>query len=302
MNQFYGEIIALSTAFCWTITAVAFEFAGKRIGSLTMNLLRLLMAFFMYAVYSVIVYGTVFPAGFAGDSWMWLILSGLVGFVIGDLLLFQAYVDIGARVSLVIMSLWPAMTAFLAWVFLGERMRAFDLLGLFLVTSGIVLVILSGNRANRKQGSLKKAIPVTGILLALGGAFGQAGGMVLSKVGMGDHDPFAASYIRVIAGVIGFSAIFFITGRWKKLFASLKDGKAVGATTIGAVMGPFLGVSLSLMAIQYTSTGVASSIMAINPVLIIPLSVAFFKEKVSWGEVAGALIAVAGVVMFFIQS
>lgn len=298
---YFGELIALLTAFCWTGTAIAFEYAGKRIGSLTMNLIRLLMAFVFYAVYSLIVYGSLVPVGFEPEAWMWLVLSGLVGFVLGDWLLFQAYVDIGARISLVIMSLWPAMAAFLAWIFLGETLSYTDLLGLLLVTSGIAMVILGGKRKRKKGAEFaRKAVPVAGILMALGGAFGQAGGMVLSKVGMGDHDPFSASYIRVIAGTIGFSLLFTVMRRWNRVGPAIRDIKAMGATASGAFIGPFLGVSFSLMAIQHTSTGVASSIMAINPILIIPLSIAFFKEKVSYMEVLGALAAVGGVLLFFI--
>ncbi len=299
---YFGEFIALLTAVCWTLTAIAFEYAGKRIGSLTMNLLRLLMAFVFYAGYSVIVYGEIFPAGFSMSSWGWLALSGLVGFVLGDWLLFQAYVDIGARISLVIMSLWPAMAAFLAWVFLGERMAVNDLFGLVMVTSGIAMVILAGKRSRKKHKGedAHNRVPLKGILMALGGAFGQAGGMVLSKIGMQNHDPFSASYIRVIAGTLGFTLLFTLTRRWKRFIPAIKDLKAIGATSAGAFIGPFLGVSFSLMAIQHTSTGIASSIMAINPILIIPLSVLFFKEKVHWQEVVGATVAVGGVIMFFL--
>ncbi|MDD2324196.1 MAG: DMT family transporter, partial [Bacteroidales bacterium] len=259
MMNYLGEFAALVTALCWTGTAIAFEFAGKRIGSFTMNFLRLILAFLFYAVYSLWVHGSFFPMNFPVESWMWLILSGLVGFVLGDWLLFQAYVDIGARISLVIMSLWPAMAAFLAWFFLGERMRFTDLLGLILVTAGIAIVIVSGKDFRKdKNGVRKKALPVLGILMALGGAFGQAGGMVLSKVGMQDHDPFSSSYIRVIAATLGFGVLFTVTGRWKRLRAALSDSRAMTATTVGAFIGPFLGVSFSLLAIQHTSTGVAS--------------------------------------------
>lgn len=143
-------------------------------------------------------------------------------------------------------------------------------------------------------------MPVRGVFLAIGGAVGQAVGMVFSKIGMQDHDAFSSSYIRVISAVIGFALVFTFTRRWKKLFVAFTDIKAVAVTSIGAFVGPFLGVSLSLLAIQYTATGVASTIMAINPILIIPLSVIFFKEKVTWKEVVGAVVTVAGVMMFFI--
>ena len=299
--RYYGEFMALLTAFCWTGTAIAFEFAGKRIGSLSMNFIRLLMAFVFYIGYSAIMFGTIFPVGFSLESWRWLALSGLVGFVIGDFFLFQSFVDIGARTSLVIMSMWPAIAALLAWMFLGEKMTLLDWTGLIMVTTGIVVVISSSKDGRVKRTSKKKiSMPVRGVFLAIGGAVGQAVGMVFSKIGMQDHDAFSSSYIRVIAAVIGFALVFTFTKRWKKLFTAFTDIKAVAVTSMGAFVGPFLGVSFSLLAIQYTSTGVASTIMAINPILIIPLSVIFFKEKVTWKEVVGAFVSVAGVTMFFI--
>jgi len=299
--RYYGEFMALLTAFCWTGTAIAFEFAGKRIGSLSMNFIRLLMAFVFYIGYSAIMFGTIFPVGFSLESWGWLALSGLVGFVIGDFFLFQSFVDIGARTSLVIMSMWPAIAALLAWMFLGEKMTLLDWTGLIMVTTGIVVVISSSKDGRVKRTSKKKiSMPVRGVFLAIGGAVGQAVGMVFSKIGMQDHDAFSSSYIRVIAAVIGFALVFTFTKRWKKLFTAFTDIKAVAVTSMGAFVGPFLGVSFSLLAIQYTSTGVASTIMAINPILIIPLSVIFFKEKVTWKEVVGAFVSVAGVTMFFI--
>lgn len=299
--RYYGELMALITAFCWTGTAIAFEFAGKRIGSLSMNFIRLIIAFIFYVAYSAIMCGSVFPVGFSLESWGWLALSGLVGFVIGDFFLFQAFVDIGARTALVIMSMWPAIAALLAWLFLGEKMSLLDWSGLIMVTTGIVIVISSSKDGRVKRKSKKKlSMPVRGVFLAFGGAVGQAVGMVFSKIGMMDQDAFSASYIRVIAATIGFALLFTFTKRWQKLFTAFKDVKAVSITSLGAFGGPFLGVSFSLMAIQYTATGVASTIMAINPILIIPLSVIFFKEKVTWKEVAGAIISVTGVMMFFI--
>ena len=299
--RYYGEFMALLTAFCWTGTAIAFEFAGKRIGSLTMNFIRLIIAFIFYVGYSTIIFGTAFPVGFSLESWGWLALSGLVGFVIGDFMLFQAFVDIGARTSLVIMSMWPAIAALLAWLFLGEKMNLLDWTGLTMVTAGIVIVISSSKDGRvKRKGKKKLSMPVRGVFLAIGGAVGQAVGMVFSKIGMQDQDAFSSSYIRVIAATVGFALLFTFTNRWRKLFTAFKDVKAVAITSLGAFAGPFLGVSFSLMAIQYTATGVASTIMAINPILIIPLSVIFFKEKVTWKEVAGAIITVAGVMMFFI--
>ncbi|HAN18478.1 MAG: hypothetical protein A2X13_08790 [Bacteroidetes bacterium GWC2_33_15] len=300
-----GEFAALLTAVFWTITALAFESASKKVGSLSTNLIRLFMAFIFIGIYGLFSRGHFIPVGASTHNWVWLSLSGLVGFVLGDLFLFQAYVVVGARVSMLIMSLTPPITAFIGWIVMGEKLTAQNFLGMFLTLFGIILVLFDrqprvdeeNNTNGRKK--VKLIYPIFGILLAFGGALGQAGGLVLSKYGMKDYDPFAATQIRVITGVLGFALIFIITRKWSRLVDAVKNKKAMSRLGIGAFFGPFLGVSFSLLAVKHTTTGIASTIMAIVPVLIIPPAVIFFKDKLTLKEVIGAVIAVSGVILFF---
>ena len=305
-----GEYAALLTAIFWTITGIAFESAGKKVGSLSTNLIRLFLAFIFIGIYSQITRGSFIPFDASAHNWMWLSLSGLVGFVIGDLLLFEAYVVIGSRISMLIMSLTPPITALLGWLIMGEVLTPMNFLGMFLTLLGIMLVVLdkpknqkSKNTETQELKSSKNKIklnyPIAGILLAFGGAVGQGTGLVLSKFGMQDFDPFAATQIRVITGFVGFSILFFIMRRWKKVFEAIKNKQAMSRLSIGAFFGPFLGVSFSLLSIKYTTTGVASTIMAIVPVLIIPPAVIFFKERVTVKEIIGSIVAVGGVALFF---
>lgn len=299
-----GEYAALLTAVFWTITAIAFESAGKKVGSLSTNLIRLFLAFIFIGTYSQITRGSFIPLDASLHNWMWLSLSGLVGFVIGDLLLFEAYVVIGSRISMLIMSLTPPITAFFGWLILGEVLSPRNMLGMILTLFGIMLVVIdrkskSKNPEEKKNKRIKLSYPIAGILLAFGGAVGQGGGLVLSKLGMQDFDPFAATQIRVITGFVGFAILFVFMKRWKKVIEAIKNRDAMKRLSIGAFFGPFLGVSFSLLSVQHTTTGVASTIMAIVPVLIIPPAVIFFKEKITIKEVIGSLIAVGGVILFF---
>jgi drug/metabolite transporter (DMT)-like permease len=160
--------------------------------------------------------------------------------------------------------------------------------------------LLSETTKKRKSNKLRFTYPLAGLLLAFGGAAGQATGLVLSKYGMGDYDAFAATQIRVITGLAGFIFIYTIMGRWKRLLPAIKNKPAMKSLTIGAFFGPFLGVSFSLLAVKYTSSGIAATIMSIVPVLIIPFSVLMFKEKITPREVLGAFVAMAGVALFFL--
>lgn len=291
-----GELAALGTAFCWTITALAFETASRKVGSVAVNIIRLVMALVLLSIFSWFTRGMFFPTDASSYTWFWLILSGLVGFVIGDLFLFEAFTLIGSRLSMLIMTLVPPITAITGWMLLSEQMTWFNILGMTLTISGIALVIFQ----RQTKGGQKVSYPVKGLFFAFLGAAGQAIGYVLSKFGMGDFNPFAATQIRVIAGIIGFAILVSFFKRWKAVYAALPQRKPMMLMLLGATFGPFIGVSLSLLAAQHTSTGIASTIMAITPILLIPTTFFFFKQSVSWKEIAGAIISVVGVSLFFI--
>jgi drug/metabolite transporter (DMT)-like permease len=167
---------------------------------------------------------------------------------------------------------------------------------MFISVSGIAIVILVRGSNEKK---VKFSHPVKGLLFAFIGALGQAFGLIFSKFGMGSYNAFAATQIRIIAALIGFALVITFSKYWGKLFEGLKDYKALGQITIGSIFGPFLGVSLSLLAVQYTATGVASTIMSISRILIIPVSIMVFKEKVSFKEILGAFITIVGVALLF---
>ena len=297
MVSHLGELAALGTAGCWTVTSMAFEAAGKRIGSLAVNLIRLVLALGFLTIYCALVRGRALPSDADGHQWLWLSVSGLVGFTVGDLCLFRALVLVGARVSMLIMSLVPPMTALIGWLLMGEVLGGLDWAGMAITVTGVGWVVLE--RKPAPAGTAGRHVPA-GVLLALAGAAGQAVGLVLSKYGMGDYDPFAATQIRVTAGLAGFALLFGLIGWWPKVAAGLRNRPAMVRTALGAFFGPFLGVSLSLLAIQHTETGVASTIMAIVPVLIIPPAVLIFHERINLRAILGAAMAVAGVALLFL--
>jgi drug/metabolite transporter (DMT)-like permease len=304
-----GALAALGTAFAWTFTAIAFEYAGKRIGSLLLNFLRLVVGFLFLGAYGLIARGSFVPLDASPAAWLWLGASGLVGFVLGDLFLFQAFIDIGSRLSMLVYATAPIFTSILGFAVFGERLSAFGAAGMALTLGGIAFVVL-GKRGGEAAGSQTAAAPYAhrtrGILLALLATVGQAGGLVLGKLGAGsvgsgtEINAFAGTQIRVIAGIIGFAVVLSFARSWGGLLPSLKDKKAVASLSLGAFLGPFLGVSLSLLAVQSGNTGIASAIMSIVPVLIIAPSAIVFKEKVTPREVIGSVAAVAGVFLLFL--
>ena len=287
-----GEFAALLTAACWTVCALVFEKAGRRVGSLTVNIIRIFLAILFLGITTQITRGMFFPVDATMYNWVWLGISGVIGFFLGDLFLFKSYTMIGSRTSQLVMSLAPMFTALIGWMFLAEMLSWKSIIGMTICVSGIMLAIAGKG--------LQLNISTKGLLFALGGAIGQGLGLVLSKKGMGDFDPIASTQIRAIFGFLCFALLVTFLRRWGQIFRSTKDLKSVQLISIGAVFGPFIGVSLSLFAVQHTSAGIAATLMALTPILIIVPSAIMFKEKITAQQVIGAVISMVGASVFFI--
>ncbi len=297
-----GEFSALLTAIFWTFTALAFTQAGKKIGSLSVNFWRLVVGIVFICSFSFIRFNSFFPQDIDLKGWFWLGLSGFIGVFLGDLFLFKAFTITGPRIALLIMSIAPPIAALLSWIIFGVSLDAIDFIGMGVTIFGISLVILTRpiNKGG-EQTKIKLRHDTNGIIFALFGAIGQASGLVMSKVGLqSTSNPFFATQIRLFAGVFGFILLITWLKRWNPIISSLKNYKAIGILSIGSFFGPFLGISLSLVAIQYANPGIVQTITSITPVLIIPFSVWFFKEKITIREVIGAIIAVGGITLFFV--
>lgn len=296
--MYIGELAALGTAFCWVASSTSFEYSGKKVGTLVLNLMRLIVSFVIITVINYFITSGFKNLNLTSDSVRALALSGFIGFVIGDMFLFQAFIEIGARISMLIMALAPPITAILGYFLLKESLTAFQILGMVVTILGIALVILG-----KEKGTSKVVMrhPLKGIIFAFIGAIGQGLGLIYSKIGVADLNPFVATEIRIFTGILCFMVIITATKNWTNFAGAFKNRSAMAGITVGSLFGPVIGVSLSLMAVKYTSAAVASTLMAIVPVIIIPVSIFIFKEKIARKEMFGAVIGVLGVAIMFIK-
>ena len=292
LQSHVGEIASLLTAVCWTLSAIYFERAGRRVGSLSVNIIRIFLGVVFLGLTTLITRGMFFPLDASAYNWLWLGISGIVGFFFGDLFLFKSYTIIGSRTSQLVMSLAPMITAVIGWFFLQEILSIKSILGIVVSVSGIMIAV-----AGKK---LKLNVPLRGFLYALGGAIGQAVGLILSKKGMGDYDAVAATQIRAIFGFAAFAILVTFMRRWRRVFVVSADLTSMKSITVGTIFGPFIGVSISLYAVQHTETGIASALMALTPIFIIIPSAIMFKEKITAQQVVGAVISIIGASIFFI--
>ena len=306
-----GEILSLIVAFCWTATALAADEASHRIGAMSVNVIRLLLGSVFLGLILWLTTGTPYPAYADGKAWLWLALSALVGYLFGDWCLFNSYLVIGARFGQLFMTLAPVMAAISAWALLGETLSLRSILAMAVTLSGIAISILSRD----KDHHIRSTLPLKGILLGIGAGTGQGVGLVLSKIGMQHYSaaippdapammetmmPFAATMIRALIGGFSFLLVMTLSRQSHMLRAALKEKKGMRYTVLTTLFGPVLGVSLSLMAVRYANAGIASTLMALTPVLIILPYALIHKQRVRARELIGVAVSMTGVALFFL--
>lgn len=290
-----GELAALATSLCWAFNSVCFTVAGRRVGSQTVNAARLYMALAMLVVVHLAAFGTVFPFHAGAQRLVPLAVSGLIGFALGDALLFEAFLLLGARVAMLLMTLSPVFSVILARVFLGQSLGLPKVAAILATLAGIAWVVAEGHGESERP---KHA--TLGVLLGVGGALGQSVGLILSDVGMrGGFHPVSANLVRVVAGTLAISVWFLLRGQFLDCTRRMKDMRASIYIFAGAITGPVIGVVLSLFAITHTSMGVAATLMSLSPVLLLPISMGVFKERVSSRAWAGTILSIAGAAALF---
>lgn len=305
MTTNLGEIAALLTAMCYTISSIFFTRAGQKYGPLTSNRLRLVVAIVLLGITHWIAFGSPVPVNAGVQRWLWLGISGIVGLAIGDLFLFQAYVSIGPRLGLLFLSLSPALATILAWLFLGERLGLGKLLGIAITLLGIAWVVLESNLNYKSSGNpavqADRKVNVKGIFAGLIAATGQALGVVLAKPGLANNfSPISGNVIRMSAAFLSLWLVTLFQGQIITTFQQANQQRS-GLVYIlaGAIFGPLIGVSLSLFAVQNTNVGIASTLIALPPIFLLPVGRFIFKENISWRAILGTVIAVAGVGLLF---
>jgi len=298
LDSFLGELAALGTSVCFSATSTQFTLAGRQVGSLIVNRLRLLLALF-FLIGAHFLMGMELPWHISGERWFWFSLSGIIGLVLGDALFFQALIWIGPRLSMLLMGLVPIISSLAAWLFLSERLTVQQMTGILVTVVGIVFVILDGNR--QQNGEPIKNYYM-GILFGLGGAFGQAFGLITAKKGLsGDFPALSGTLIRILVASITLWSYTMLRGQASKTFRQIFLHKQAALLIVGgAFAGPFLGITLSLVAIQQTAVGIASTLMALPPVFLLPVGYFIFNERFGWRSIAGTFVAIAGVAVLIL--
>ena len=300
MTPYLGELAALLTALLFSATSTFFTLAGRQVGSLVLNRTRLLLAI-LFLLLAHLLLHTPLPFDAGPERLFWLSISGVVGLVLGDAFLFQAFVWIGPRMSMLLMSLAPVIAALLAWLFLSESLGIWQVTGILITLTGIAVVVLE-RQPQRNLSNLSPSRYAPGILFGMAAATGQAVGLVTAKFGLlGDFPALSGTLIRMLAAAAVLWTVTLLSGRAGPTIRQLSNHrKSLGLILGGSLTGPFLGVTFSLFAIQHSAIGVASTLMALPPVILLPVSYFVFDERFGWQAILGTLLSMAGVGLLFL--
>jgi drug/metabolite transporter (DMT)-like permease len=295
--MFFGELAALGTAVMWSLTAIFFSYSGRRVGSEVVNRSRLLFAFLFLSISHLLLEGSLFPMHVEGFRWFWFTVSSILGLVLGDTFLFQAYVLIGPRISMLLMATVPIYSVIFGWLLFGETVASLEMAGILLAVAGVGWVVTE-KQAGKTVVENKQY--KAGIFFGLLGALGQVANLVTARYGLVDDFPsISATIIRILVAVVVMWSYALLRGKIKYTFSKWRDRKAFPAMVGGAFVGPFLGIWLSLIAIQLTRLGIASTLMALPPVLLIPIEYFVYKKPISVRGMVGTAVAIAGVALIF---
>jgi len=304
---YLGEISALLTAMCWTASSLSFGISSRAVGGIATNQFRLWAALPVLALLVWLATGSLWPTNAPNGRIVVLALSGLVGLVIGDIGYFHALATIGPRLSSVVNATWPAMATGIASL-QGELPTPVMLLGIALSLVGVVVVLLRGREGSAWRPGVSRAQWWTGVGGAVLGAVGQAGGVVLAKIGMADTldvpggiDPLPATFVRLFAAAIGLQLLLTLQRRPLQMLAVVRHKGALTGALVGTLFGPVLGVWLSMTATHLAPLGVAATLMATVPIFMMPVAKIAYGARIGLLGFLGTLLAVGGVALLLLD-
>lgn len=294
---FLGEIAGLLTAVCWSGSSLVFSTATRRLGTVLVNIARLVFALIFLAVL-IVASGTTVQVSSA--QMVYFGISGVIGLALGDSFLFRSYLHIGPRLSMLVMSIAPAISAICAWFILGEHLNFRGITGIIITVSGVALVVYEPGAGGRLAGSDL----AVGLLSAGVAAVSQGVGLTFAKLAFmeGPVDGFVAAALRIAASLVVLLPLVLLFRRLPDPVQAFRnDSQGFWLTVLGSILGPFIGITLSLLAVQHTKVGIAATLIATVPIIMLPMVHFIYHERLSPRSILGACIAVLGVAVLFLH-
>jgi drug/metabolite transporter (DMT)-like permease len=298
----WGVVLALGAAAAWAHNSIVYTFAGRRVGSRTTAHIRMWFALPISLLIMFIFTGRIVPSAASALSLGASAVSGITGYFIADILIFQAFLHLGPRDTMLVLTTSPLFSALLSWMVYGETLSALSALAAVVILVGVALVISdvtpAGGLAAEEDldEASRKREKLVGVILALGGSLAQAVGIIFSKYSLLQGDgPTEVNVVRLTAGLIAFTAYLIARREFISDFGKMTDRRALFFIAFGALIGPSLGVLGALYSVLYIPVGIAAVLMQTTPVMLLPIERLLFRRKIHVVAVVGTLTALAGI-------
>lgn len=300
-NLIIGQLLALLTAACWAQNSLIYRHLGSKIGTGAVAHVRMWIAFPAIALLSYVTEGTIFPTHLSLQTYLVLFTSGFLGYFLTDLLLFHAYVWLGARESMVIMTISPVASALFSYFLFAERLSLLQVLGILLTIAGVI-VMMGGERREAMKNSAEKQ-RAKGMLCAILASILQALSFLLAKFALDSTGPVTTNLLRNVGGLLAFVVYNgFIKRNAKQQFASFTKPSWVLLLFLAAMMGPVLGMSSQMKAFTLAPLGIVTTITQSSPLILLPIDRYIFKRKISSASLIGTCVSVLGIGMLFLSA
>lgn len=293
-----GQILAIITALTYAENSIIYSYLGKKASIKATVHVRLWIAVPIIVIMALISEGNFFLQATL-TNWIFLLLSGLLGYFFCDSLLFWAFTNIGPREAMVIMTLNPIFTSILSYFIFNESLTVFQILAILITISGIIILILG---QDKEKDVIKKNNKTKGAIFAFLAAIFQATSAVLSKSALSNLGAISTNSIRMIGGLVG-AVVFalFFRKQFKNDFIIFNNKKHFSLLLIATITGPIIGMSLLLTSFNYIPIGLATAIVQISPIFILLYELIFMKKRLKALEILGTIISVFGVALMFLQ-
>lgn len=293
-----GEIAALSAAVAFSFASVCYTFAGRKVDAVTAIAMSLPISWIGLLVIHEVTLGEFFPSYVPFDRWFFLSASGILAYVVAAYCLFNAFQQIGPRLTLLITAFAPVLSAILAWVFLGQTLPLSATIGIAAVLFGIVWVVAerNGTQLSGREPEVRQ-----GVVYASLATVAQAAAFVLASRGVsGGFPPFSATLIRITAGMITLWAFVAVRRNVKATATIFRKGVRLSLQLLGAgLLGPVTAGSLLLLSFQHAPVGVATTLANTTAIILIPIGYFVFKERITPRAIVGTLVTIIGIAILF---
>jgi drug/metabolite transporter (DMT)-like permease len=290
-----GEFYSLACALSWAVAVILFVKSGESLAPVPLNLFKNVVGLALMLA-TVLAFGGLAWPGIPPDVVLLAFFSGFLGIGVGDTLYFRALNAVGAARMGVAQTMYSPFVILLSTLFLDERLRALQLVGVALVIGGILLVNYTRQAGTAPIEGIRR-----GVINAVLSVFVMAVGIVLAKPLLERYDFLWIVTLRIVGGTLGLVLFTVLRRNGSAVWAAFSRVRHWPAVVAGSVIGTYISMMLWLAGYKYTRASIAAVLNETAAVFILVLAAIFLRDRLKPLQLAGSIAAIAGVFLVVLR-